>query len=173
LNPRRTVGQILMQPMLRVYQDSSAQRSAKIEAALRDVSLDPRAYREKYPAELSGGEAQRVAIARALLLEPELLICDEITSSLDTSVQATILELLRDLSAQRGLSMLFISHNLALVRSIAQSVVVIHEGIVVEAGRVDDVVDRPKAAYTTQLFENAPRLELRGASTLTTQPDGG
>jgi peptide/nickel transport system ATP-binding protein len=160
LNPRRTVGQILSQPMIRVFPDPPAVRSAKVDASLKDVSLDPRVYRDKYPAALSGGEAQRVAIARALLLEPELLICDEITSSLDASVQATILELLKDLTANRGLSLLFISHNLALIQSIAQSVVVIHEGVVVESGNVQDVVDHPSAAYTSQLFENAPRMEL-------------
>jgi peptide/nickel transport system ATP-binding protein len=160
LNPRHTVGQILTQPMIRLMQDPSAVRSAKVEAALRDVSLEPRVYRDKYPAALSGGEAQRVAIARALLVEPELLICDEITSSLDASVQATILELLKDLTASRGLSLLFISHNLALIRSIASSVVVIHDGVVVESGNVQEVVERPSAAYTSQLFENAPRMEL-------------
>jgi peptide/nickel transport system ATP-binding protein len=160
LNPRHTVGQILSQPMIRLMQDPSAARSAKVEIALRDVSLDPRVYRDKYPTALSGGEAQRVAIARSLLVEPELLICDEITSSLDASVQATILELLKDLTASRGLSLLFISHNLALIRSIASSVVVIHDGIVVESGNVQEVVERPSAAYTSQLFENAPRMEL-------------
>jgi peptide/nickel transport system ATP-binding protein len=160
LNPRHTVGQILSQPMTRLMHDPSDVRSAKVDLALRGVSLDPRVYRDKYPTALSGGEAQRVAIARALLLEPELLICDEITSSLDASVQATILELLKDLTANRGLSLLFISHNLALIRSIASSVVVIHGGVVVESGAVEDVVERPSAAYTSQLFENAPRMEL-------------
>jgi len=160
LNPRRTVSQILLQPMRRVFQDSPAQRSAKIDAVLSDVSLDPGVYRDKYPPALSGGEAQRVAIARALLLEPELLICDEITSSLDASVQATILELLRHLRSERGLSMLFISHNLALVRSIAETVAVLHDGTVVENGPVERVLDSPSDEYTALLFESAPRMEM-------------
>jgi peptide/nickel transport system ATP-binding protein len=160
LNPRHTVGQILSQPLISLMQDPPSVRSAKVEVALADVSLDPRVYRDKYPIALSGGEAQRVAIARSLLVEPELLICDEITSSLDASVQATILELLRELTANRGLSLLFISHNLALIRSIANSVVVIHDGVVVESGNVEDVVERPSSQYTSQLFENAPRMEL-------------
>jgi peptide/nickel transport system ATP-binding protein len=111
-----------------------------------------------YPDQLSGGERQRVAIARALVLEPDLLVCDEITSALDVSVQASVVELLRGLQAERGLSMIFITHNLPLVRSIADQVVVLNEGVICEDGPVADVLHSPKDPYTTQLLADVPKL---------------
>jgi len=128
-----------------------------VVAVLDDVSLSPD-FLSRYPDQLSGGERQRVALARALVVEPELLVCDEVTSALDVSVQAIIVELLRRLQRERNLAMLFITHNLALVRSIAQTVVVLSEGKVVEQGPVEEVLERPHDRYTIRLLEDVPKL---------------
>src|SRR5208283_3540548 len=122
-----------------------------------DVSLSA-AFLNRYPDQLSGGERQRAAIARALAAEPGLLVCDEVSSALDVSVQATIIELLRRLQAEHRLAMLFITHNLALVRGIAQSVIVLSQGQVVEEGPVEEVFERPRDPYTIRLMADAPRL---------------
>ena len=103
----------------------------------------PAQYAAKYPDELSGGERQRVAIARALICRPKVLLCDEVTSALDVSVQAAIVTLLRELQEDLGLSILFVTHNLPLVRSIAQRVAVMQDGRIVEAGSVEQVLERP------------------------------
>ena len=112
----------------------------------------------RYPDQLSGGERQRVAIARALVVEPDLLICDEVTSALDVSVQAIIVELLRRIQRERQLAMIFITHNLALVRSIAQSAVVLCDGAVAESGPVEQILTHPANAYTIRLMEDVPKL---------------
>ena len=108
---------------------------------------------------LSGGERQRVAIARALAAEPDVIICDEITSALDVSVQGSIVELLEGLRTSRGISMLFVTHNLALVRSIAARVEILQQGRVVESGPVVDVMDHPREDYTRTLLDNSPRID--------------
>jgi peptide/nickel transport system ATP-binding protein len=130
---------------------------------LNDVSLNAD-FLTRYPDQLSGGERQRVALARALVVEPELLVCDEVTSALDVSVQAIIVELLRRLQREHHLAMLFITHNLALVRSIAQSVVVLSAGRVVEQGPVEQILERPREQYTSQLLEDIPRLHSLSAT---------
>jgi peptide/nickel transport system ATP-binding protein len=124
---------------------------------LEDVSLGAD-FVQRYPDELSGGERQRVAIARAIAVDPELLVCDEVTSALDVSVQAVIVELLSRLQRERQLSMVFITHNLALVRSIAQSAIVLSGGGVVESGPVAQILDDPADPYTATLIQNIPRL---------------
>jgi peptide/nickel transport system ATP-binding protein len=110
------------------------------------------------PDQLSGGERQRVAVGRALTVEPEVLVCDEITSALDVSVQALLVEQLRRLQHERGLSLLFITHNLAVVRSLAQDVVVLEGGRVVEHGPVETVLSDPSHSYTQKLLADLPDL---------------
>jgi peptide/nickel transport system ATP-binding protein len=151
LNPRCNVGTILA-TAARLTRRHSA-KAARMEAAsmLERVGLEPR-HLESLPASLSGGQRQRVALARALMTEPQLLVCDEVTSSLDVSVQAEIVGLLQQLQHERDLSMLFITHDLALVSSVASRVIVLKDGVVVETGSVEKVLEHPTAEYTKQLL---------------------
>jgi peptide/nickel transport system ATP-binding protein len=159
LNPRRTIGATIALPLLHFGGRTSwRDLDAEVSNAMHSVAL-PFELAARYPDQLSGGERQRVAIARALVVSPELLVCDEVTSALDVSVQAATIELLRRLQRERDLAMLFITHNLALVRSIAQEVVVIQAGRIVEAGKVEDVLERPSHPYTQRLVEHVPTLE--------------
>jgi peptide/nickel transport system ATP-binding protein len=157
LNPRKTIGQIIAQPVEHFLDLSFRERSDRVIGALDDVRLG-RDFLERYPDQLSGGERQRAAIARALVVGPDLLICDEVTSALDVSVQAVIVELLRRLQRERRLAMIFITHNLALVRSIGRDVVVLQAGRVVEKGPVDQVLGQPHDPYTISLIEDVPKL---------------
>lgn len=158
LNPRRTIGQNVAQPIELFYDFSRREVHARVTHALERVGLSGSAV-ERYPDQLSGGERQRVAIARALACEPSLLICDEITSSLDVSVQAAIVELLETLRRDLGLAMLFITHNLPLVRTIAQRVAVMSDGHLVEIGETERVFELPQAGYTRALLADSPTLE--------------
>ena len=157
LNPRKTVGQIVAEPLHRFLGLSRSEQTERVVGVLDDVSLGG-GFLSRYPDQLSGGERQRVAIARALVVEPDLLVCDEVTSALDVSVQAVIVELLRTVQAQRDLAMIFITHNLALVRSVAQSAVVLRQGEVVEAGPAERVLAHPSSRYTARLMADVPRL---------------
>ena len=121
------------------------------------VELDPR-LADRKPGQLSGGQCQRVGIARALAMEPEILIADEITSALDVTIQAQIIELLNRLRSQTGLSIIFISHDLALVRSFCHRVAVFEAGRVVEAGNVEKVLSEPQHPYTQTLIASVPEL---------------
>jgi peptide/nickel transport system ATP-binding protein len=161
LNPRKTVSQIIDQQLQQLTGLSRRERPVRTADVLQDVSLAPDVL-SCYPDQLSGGERQRVAIARALAVEPELLICDEVTSSLDVSVQAVIVELLRRIQSERHLALVFITHNLALVRSIAQSAVVLREGVVAESGPVEQILEHPADPYTRRLVEDVPRLTVIG-----------
>jgi peptide/nickel transport system ATP-binding protein len=156
LNPRRTVGQSVARPLALLGGDRRTVRK-QVAGILERVSL-PANYAAKYPDELSGGERQRVAIARALVCRPKVLLCDEVTSALDVSVQAAIVTLLRELQEDLGLSILFVTHNLPLVRSIAQRVAVMQDGRIVEAGSVEQVLEDPQHDYTKRLLADAPRL---------------
>jgi peptide/nickel transport system ATP-binding protein len=160
LNPRKTIGQIVAQPLEELLGLSFSERSERAVSALADVSLSAE-FLNRFPDQLSGGERQRVAIARALVVEPDLLICDEVTSALDVSVQAVIVEQLRRLQRERHLAMMFITHNLALVRSIADTAVVLRDGEVVESGPVDQVLEHPKNPYTEALIKDVPSLASR------------
>ena len=160
LNPRRTIGQIVWQPLAQFGDDGDGRR--RIEETLERVSLSA-SYADRYPDQLSGGERQRVAIARALVCKPSVLVCDEVTSALDVSVQAAIVELLAELQRDLGLSMLFVTHNLPLVRSIAQRVAVMSEGRVVELAGVDSVLQSPSDDYTRRLLSDTPSFETAGA----------
>ena len=164
LNPRMRVGEILEEGMLAlgVEPDMSA-RSARIDGLLRRVGLDP-AMRHRFPHEFSGGQRQRIAIARALAVSPKLIVCDEPTSALDVSVQAQILNLLRELQAEYGLSYLFITHNLAVVDYLAHHVAVMYLGRIVERGRVEEVLRDPRHPYTRMLLDAVPRIETAGLS---------
>jgi len=157
LNPRRTVGQIVEQPLAHFERLSASGRQERVVEALTSAALRE-SFVDLYPDQLSGGERQRVAIARALVVRPDLMVCDEITSALDVSVQAAIIELLRGLQAERGLSLIFITHNLPLVRSIADQVVVMNGGRICETGTVGQVLQNPKDSYTAQLLADVPKL---------------
>jgi putative ABC transport system ATP-binding protein len=134
------------------------ERREAARAALERVGLGHRLTHR--PPQLSGGERQRVAIARALICEPSVLICDEVTSALDVSVQAAIVELLHGLQRDLGLAMLFVTHNLPLVRSIAQRVAVMSHGRIVELGSVVQILESPKDDYTSRLLSDTPSLEV-------------
>jgi peptide/nickel transport system ATP-binding protein len=164
LNPRRTIGGLLAQPLEHFTKLGRRERDQRVLQAVRSVSL-PYELLDRYPDQLSGGERQRVAIARALVVQPRMLICDEVTSALDVSVQAAVIEMLRRLQEEQSLSMLFITHNLALVRSIAQQVVVMSLGRIVESGPVEAVLDNPQAEYTQRLLEDVPKFSDVGSGT--------
>jgi peptide/nickel transport system ATP-binding protein len=161
LNPRKSVGQIIEQQVEQLTGLSRADRAQRVAEALQDVSLGVDVMTQ-YPDQLSGGERQRVAIARALAVKPDLLVCDEVTSSLDVSVQAIIVELLRKIQQDRHLAMVFITHNLALVRSVAQYAVVLRDGVVAEAGPVELILEHPADPYTQRLIEDMPKLRELG-----------
>lgn len=156
LNPRRTVAEIVEQPLRFLFKLSLADRMRRVEAALEGAAIST-SFLPRVPGELSGGERQRVALARALVVEPKVLVCDEVTSALDVSVQAAIIDTLRRLQEERDLALLFITHNLALVRSIAQDVMVIEGGHMVERGETNAVLDHPTAEYTQQLLVDVPK----------------
>jgi peptide/nickel transport system ATP-binding protein len=157
LNPRMSVGQNIEEPLRHFTDLDRHARRERVESVLSEVALST-AYIDRMPDQLSGGERQRVAVGRALTVEPELLVCDEITSALDVSVQALLVEQLRRLQRQRGLSLLFITHNLAVVRSLAQDVVVLEAGRVVESGPVEAVLTEPSHPYTKNLLADLPDL---------------
>jgi peptide/nickel transport system ATP-binding protein len=164
LNPRRPVGDSIARPLV-IAKATPAEARRAVAEMLERVSLTA-GYAERYPDQLSGGERQRVAIARALVSRPDVLVCDEVTSALDVLVQAAIVELLADLQRDLGLSMLFVTHNLPLVRSVAHRVAVMADGRIVEVGDTQTVLTTPEQEYTRRLLADTPQIEVPDAGEL-------
>ncbi|MEV0951316.1 ATP-binding cassette domain-containing protein [Promicromonospora sp. NPDC050249] len=157
LNPRHTVERIVTAPL--VYQGRQVPGGARAftRSLMERVGLDPD-HSQKYPAQFSGGQAQRIGIARALAVGPRVVVCDEAVSALDVSVQAQVINLLRDLQREEGLTYLFIAHDLAVVRQIATRVAVMTQGQIVEEGDRDAVFGAPRHEYTRKLLDAVPRI---------------
>jgi microcin C transport system ATP-binding protein len=161
LSPRMSAGDIIAEGLdINKLCATPADREQRIIAALNEVGLDPET-RNRYPHEFSGGQRQRIAIARAIILQPKFIVLDEPTSALDMSVQAQIVELLRDLQRRRGLSFMFISHDLRVIRALAHRVVVMQNGKMVEQGNAADIFANPQQEYTKTLLAAALNLEAR------------
>jgi peptide/nickel transport system ATP-binding protein len=157
LNPRFTIGQTLVEPMaIHGIGRDTAEREERARQLLHKVGLDGRAF-GRYPHEFSGGQRQRVAIARCLTLNPEVLVLDEAVSALDVSVQAQVLNLLKDLQDEFGLAYVFISHDLAVVRFISDEVLVMKDGCVVEQASAEQILAAPREEYTKRLLAAIPR----------------
>lgn len=158
LNPRKTIGQAISEP-LKVHGicRTESERKAKVLDLLNKVALPADSY-YRYPHEFSGGQRQRIVIARALSVNPRVIICDEIVSALDVSVQAQVLNLLKDLKEQLNLTLLFISHDLAVVKYISDRIIVLKNGVLVESGTSDEIFNHPKTDYTKNLIDSIPGL---------------
>jgi len=161
LNPRWRVGRIIAEPMLTHTAMTPDERNARVGELLKQVGLDP-ADQGRYPHQFSGGQRQRISIARALAVNPEFLVCDEPTSALDVSVQAQVLNLMKDLQRNLGLTYLFISHNLAVVHHVADRVGVMYLGRMVEVAPRDELFARPRHPYTRMLLEAIPDINGAG-----------
>lgn len=168
LNPRMTIEEIIEEPLIIYKIGSLSERKARVEELFEKVKL-PLNYRYRYPHELSGGERQRVSIARALSCKPELLICDEPTHALDVSVQASIINLLKDLRDTYNLSILFISHDLCLVKNISDRCLVMYRGKIIETASVEDLFNTPKHPFTRRLLAAIPRFEKEAPLYINTQ----
>jgi oligopeptide transport system ATP-binding protein len=157
LDPRMTVGQILRQPFDIHSVGTSAEKEARVKELLELVGLKP-SHVNRYPHEFSGGQRQRICIARAIALNPKLIICDEPVSALDVSIQAQILNLLKDLQEKLGLTYVFISHDLSVIEYFCDRVAVMYLGKIVELGSRDDLFNQPKHPYTQALLSAIPRV---------------
>ena len=155
LNPRMTVGSIISEPLMEHTKASGSQRTERVEELLQAVGLNAK-YMNRYPHEFSGGQRQRIGVARALALNPEFIICDEPIAALDVSIQAQVVNLLEDLQEKLGLTYLFISHDLGMIRHIARRVAVMYLGHIVEIATSQDLYRRPQHPYTQALLSAVP-----------------
>jgi oligopeptide transport system ATP-binding protein len=155
LDPRMTVGDIVGEPLVVHKVGSRQERRARVRELLDVVGFDP-GYTNRYPHEFSGGQRQRIGIARALALSPDFIVCDEPVSALDVSIQAQILNLLKDLQQEFGLTYLFIAHDLAVVRAMSDRIAVMNAGRIVELGEAEEVYASPREEYTQALLQAVP-----------------
>ncbi|MGB8939913.1 MAG: ABC transporter ATP-binding protein [Streptomyces sp.] len=162
LNPRRSIGESIADPLRARGEDDSVVR-ARVRDLMERVGLDP-AYYGRYPHEFSGGQRQRVGIARALAAEPRVIVCDEPVSALDVTTQAQVTGLLAELQREHGLALVFIAHDLAVVRQVSDRIAVMRQGRIVEHGTVDEVYGAPQQAYTRQLLAAVPALDPEAAA---------
>lgn len=158
LNPRRSVGESVADPLRAAGVLDERRLVARVRELLDRVGLDPDRY-DRYPHEFSGGQRQRVGIARALAAEPRLIVCDEPVSALDVTTQAQVTALLAELQRELGLALVFIAHDLAVVRQVSDRVAVMRGGRIVEQGTVEEVYGTPSEAYTKQLLAAVPALD--------------
>jgi peptide/nickel transport system ATP-binding protein/oligopeptide transport system ATP-binding protein len=161
LNPRKSVGQIIAEPF--TIHKTTKDVKTRVQELLSRVGLSPEHY-NRYPHEFSGGQRQRIGIARALALQPKLIVCDEPVSALDVSVQAQILNLLKSLQDEFDLTYVFISHDLSVIRQVADRIAVMYLGRIVETGASEDIFDHPRHPYTAALLSAVPRARANGAS---------
>ena len=160
LNPRMTIGNAIMEPMeVHSILDNDNERKKKVEELLSKVNLDPSHF-YRYPHEFSGGQRQRIGIARALAVSPKFIICDESVSALDVSVQAQVLNLLNELKKEFGLTYIFISHDLSVVKYMSDRMVVMQEGKIEEMGDADQIYSSPNTTYTQKLIDAIPEGKL-------------
>jgi len=156
LNPRRKVRDIVMEPLTIWQRGTKAERDQRVDSVLEEVGIDPQRAAESQPHQFSGGQCQRISIARSLVLNPSLIICDEPVSALDVSVQAQVLNLLEDLKQRYGLTLVFIAHDLAVVKNISDRVAVMYLGKICEVARSDDLYREPAHHYTNVLLSSIP-----------------
>jgi peptide/nickel transport system ATP-binding protein len=158
LNPRKTIGSAIIEPM-KVHQiySTKSERKKKVIELLQKVGLQPEHY-DRYPHEFSGGQRQRIVIARALALQPSFIVCDESVSALDVSVQAQVLNLLNDLKKELGLTLLFISHDLSVIRYFSDRIIVMNKGKIEEIGAAEQVYQHSRSPYTKKLLSAIPKM---------------
>jgi peptide/nickel transport system ATP-binding protein len=159
LNPRRRVGEIVAEPLVILGITDKAERERRVRKTLSAVGLDPNLAMARFPHEFSGGQCQRICIARALILEPELIVCDEPVSSLDVSIRAQIINLLEDMKARYGLTLLFIAHDLAVVKAVSDRVAVMYLGKLCEVAPTEQIFRTPAHPYTALMLEAIPRAD--------------
>ena len=157
LNPRLTVGEAILEPMVvHSLYNNTTERIQKVKDLLKKVGLDTSSF-DRYPHEFSGGQRQRIGIARTIALQPKLIVCDESVSALDISVQAQVLNLLNALKEEFKFTYIFISHDLAVVKYMADQLLIMNQGKIVESGEADDIYKAPKNAYTKRLINAIPK----------------